>query len=181
MFDLLFGFFWTVFSIAMFFAVKKTTTGNIPLFVIGVLFLFIGVGVFVFVRAVWKVFKDYNTDKHGDDFYGFIEAVYPDGNYVNRLPEYKADVMVYEVSSGKSFKVSEVIGFDPNKYPINSYVKGKCCDGDINIKEKINDFNLLPLNVQNYFREIENSNSPDTIEVNGVKYKRVDEEDNNIL
>ena len=79
----------------------------------------------LFLDAGFKVSEHYTSN-----LYRSI-----DGSYVNDAPEYQADVYLYITSEGRTETITEIIGFDPMKYPIKSYVKVKYYQGDINIEE----------------------------------------------
>ena len=123
-------------------------------------------------RLIYK-----KTEKYGEICYGIVTNVYPDGSYVNNAPEYQADVYLYITSEGRTDTITEIIGFDPMKYPTKSYVKVKYYQGDINIIEGLNSIKDVPMATQRYFKEYEDfrEQAEDIIIVNGKKYKRIDE------
>ena len=114
-----------------------------------------------------------------------VDSIYPTSTRVNNAPQYKANFLVYIPSQNKAEKISEVIGFNPLKYPIQSFVKGKFYENDINIKETV-EYNNLPLNIRQKFDYYRRDNSIDTdnnilsediITINGVKYKKIENQD----
>lgn len=172
MFELVFGIFWTLFSLFMFFIVLFSKAG-----MSAVLFLvfFIAIGVFLIVKGLTKVVRNYKTSKNGEECFGIIKNVYESGTYINDSAEYKADVIVYIESLGKVEIISEVIGFNLSKFPVGSYVKLKYYNGDINILDVV-DYNSISENSKYYLKNEESNieKVEDIITVNGVKYKKMD-------
>lgn len=126
--------------------------------VIGLLFLFFGIR---------KIFKDKKTDKYGEMCFGKIFKVYESGTYVNGKAEYKADFLVFIPSLNTTKTFSEVIGYDPFKYPLNSFVSIKHYNNDINICGVI-DENNIPSIAKNMLA-IVNTIFPSNVEQNPIE------------
>ena len=179
MFELIFGLIWTIFSMAfaiiMIFAEGTEEIGIFPFIFIS---LFIIIGLFFLIKGIKKLIKDIKTNAYGEECYGYIQNLYPDGSYVNGNPEYKADILTYIPSKNNVEQITEVVGFDINKYPMNSYVKGRYYEGDINIEEKLESKNLIPADAMKFFNDTTTSNGTETnqdiIIVDGHQYKRID-------
>lgn len=191
MFELIFGIVWIIISSSVFIPfliveesmpkeVNVFSTMNPMLIIMAILFY--GIGIFLVVKGAKKLIKDKKTEKNGEECYGIVESTNTTGAYVNGRPEYEALVQIYISSQNKTERITEKIGFDYNKYPIGSYVKVKYYNGDINIKEKV-DSNYIGEPARSYLKPvstIENSEiavktvSADEVEINGVKYKKVD-------
>jgi hypothetical protein len=180
MFLFVFGLSWLLFS-SLFLGIMIISTSQsgaeIPIFVFIILGLFVAIGLFMFIKGLKKIIQNKKTEKYGEICYGIITNVYPDGSYVNDAPEYQADVYLYITSEGRTETITEIIGFDPMKYPIKSYVKVKYYQGDINIEEGLSSIKDIPMATQRYFKEYEDfrEQTEDIIIVNGKKYKRIDE------
>ena len=161
------------FIIALFFA--EGDVGTFPFILISV---FIIIGIVLIVKGLKKVIKNIKTNNYGEIVYGYIQNLYPDGNYVNGSTEYKADIYTYIPSTNSTETISEVIGFDSMKYPVNTYIKGKYYEGDINIEERVNSYQELPINAQYCFQTIEDQkvDNENIIIVNGMKYKKIEED-----
>jgi len=175
MFELIFGLIWTLFS--SIFVVVMFLAEDVPPFFILIIALFIIIGVFLFIKGLLKVIKNIKTNKYGEVCYGYINNIYPDGSYVNGSPEYKADIYTYIPSTNTTENISEIIGFDSLKYPVESYIVGKYYEGDINIEKRLDSFQELPLNAQYCFNNIEEQKkaSENIIIINGQKYQKIDE------
>lgn len=178
MFELIFGCFWSLITSIMIIAYIKADEG-IDFFLIIILGLFLLIGIFLLVKGLKKIIANKKTEKLGEECYGQVKNIYPNGNSVNNRPQYNVDLLVYIQSKNNMETVTESIGFNANQYQINSFIKGKYYNGDINIKEVI-DYNLIPLNVRPNFNHListeTNTSNADIITVNGVKYKRIDKD-----
>lgn len=201
MFELVFGIIWTAFTAFMTFmfygiAGEITVNGVLtsheefitllwPKLFFGIFWL---VGIFLIVTGLRKLIRDGRTEKQGEICYGMVENVYPSGSYVNGQPLYKADVLVFIPSENREATISENIGFKSYDYPVQSFVKVKYFNNDINIKERLS-LEKVPLDIKERFisnrtqpienYQVTNTNitqgpTPDLIVVDGVTYKRVD-------
>lgn len=189
--ELIFGVIWTIF-IAFFTLGAYGTNGNVtvngnlvshdefssmlfPKIIIG---LFWVIGFWLIFQGLKKIIKDSTTNKNGEICFGKICNIYHSGTYVNGYPELKADILVFIPSTQETKTISEIIGFDINKYQIDSYVRLKYYNGDVNIEDVV-DSSILPLNAQDILvssRNTENYNMAlnDTIVIDGVEYVRKD-------
>ncbi len=180
MFLFVFGLVWFLFSV-LFLAIMILSTSQTgseaPIFAYIIIGLFIAIGLYMLIKGIKKIIQNKKTEKYGEICYGIVTNVYPDGSYVNNAPEYQADVYLYITSEGRTDTITEIIGFDPMKYPTKSYVKVKYYQGDINIIEGLNSIKDVPMATQRYFKEYEDfrEQAEDIIIVNGKKYKRIDE------
>lgn len=183
MFEFWFGVVWLVF-IAVFtimFIVISVFSGApfyIPILFLLILSLFWFVGIHLTVKGYKKIKADKETKLYGELCYGIISNIYESGAYVNDNPEYKADLLVYISSRREVELVSEVIGFDYNKYEIGTCVKLKYYNGDINI-ESVESNNALPYDAEAEIKRYKehykiNLPSDDTIIIDGVEYVRKD-------
>lgn len=180
MFELGFGIFWSLMTLIMTIAFARSAE-EMQFSLIIFLGLFWLVGISLLVKGLKKIITDNKTEKLGEECYGQIKNIYPNGCYVNNAPEFNADFLIYIQSKNSMERITEKIGFDPNKYQVNSFIKGKYYNGDINIKEVV-DYNLIPLNIRPNFDHLisaeTNVSGADIITVNGVRYKRIDNEQN---
>ena len=177
--ELGFGIVWTVFM-AIFTLVFVSAGEGLNISLALFLALFWAIGIFMIVKGIKKVKTNRNTEKLGEECYGMVNRIYPTGTRVNNRPEWQAEFVVYIPSKDSIEYISEVIGFDRRKYLPRSFVKCKYYNGDINILKKVNEAQL-PLNIKSYFEPyMNNSNSTvdDIITVNGIRYKRIDDENN---
>ena len=202
MFNLIFGTIWTVFSslflLIVIIAGSSNTNGEpgfhfnpemiIPILI---LTLFVGVGIFLMVTGYKKVKKDKNTKKFGLPGYGIIRDIKPTGCYVNEQPEFKASVDIINPETNQLETIDEVVGFNYNKYPINSYVNIKYYQGDINfeglvdksqipdsIKDSLKELNYTsevsdPYNSFNEHHNIVFSDDKEYVTIDGSKYKKI--------
>lgn len=172
MFELIFGIVWTLFSLI--FVIAILCAKPIQIYALLFIGIFILIGVYLIIKGLKKVIKDMKTKNKGEECFGIIKNKYTTGNYVNNNPQYKVDVCVYIESENRVETISEVIGFNPEKYMINSYVKLKYYDNDINIIENV-DYTNISENAKYYLKDQSvDEQNPEIITVNGVRYKRMD-------
>lgn len=183
MINLIIGTIWTIFALLIGY-ITFTKETSVPVEII-VFLAFLVFGIFLLIKGIKKLIQNQKTEKLGEECYAMVDSIYPTGTRVNNAPEYKANFLVYIPSQNKVEKISEVIGFNPLKYPIQSFVKGKFYENDINIKETV-EYNNLPLNIRQKFDYYRRDNSIDTdnnilsediITINGVKYKKIENQD----
>ena len=105
------------------------------------------------INGIKKVIANHKTKVSGEECYGLITDIYPDGNYVVGKAEYRAEIEVYIKEKNSIETILEVIGFNPNKYQINTFVYGKYYEGDFNIIEKVDSYQKLPPNIQQIFQQ----------------------------
>lgn len=176
MFELGMSIFWLLITgvITGGFIMAADEAGIFPFFFLAIFWI---IGISIFIKGIKKVIANHKTEKLGEDCYGQVKSVYPNGNYVNNAPEFNADFLVYIQSKNTIEQITEKVGFNANKYPINTFVKGKYYNGDINIKEIV-DYNSIPLNISANFSHLisedTNITGDDIITVNGVRYKKID-------
>ena len=152
MFKFIFGIEWTAF-ITIIFVTCLVIPGeqrggmnmNPLLFVF--FMLFESIGLYMLITGLIKIIKDSKTEKYGMQCYGIIRDIKTTGASVNDKPEYKAILDFVNPETHQVETIEEIIGFDYNKYPINSYVSCKFYQGDINLEELI--FNdEIPLDIK---------------------------------
>ncbi len=161
MFELVFGLIWTAFSL-LFVVIAFSAGGISALPVLGIMGIFIAVGVFLIVRGGKQVVKDYKTKKNGDEVYGMVIEICPSGASVNDRPIMNADVVIAEVHGGVGV-YTDTIGTDRNKYRIGDFLIVKHYDDDINIVSRV-DEDMVPEDiririmtsgyVQNYIEQV---------------------------
>ena len=172
MFEFTFGLSWTIFMI--FFTIPFLITKEVNLFAILVIGGFWIIGIVILVKGIKKVVANHKTEKFGEECYALIKSIYRNGNKVNHRPQFNAEFLVYVPSKNTLEQVTEDIGFNNGRYQVDTFIKGKYYNGDINVKEVV-DYNTLPLNIRPSFEQLmsKDTNS-DIITIDGVKYKRID-------
>lgn len=206
MFSFLFGLGWTIFSLLFLFVtiVGGLDSGEIIInrengfvvesslgFPLVFLSIFVIIGICILVGSIRKFLKDSKTSKNGVLCYGIIKAVTRTGNYVNNRPELKAVLDIINPNTNQVEEVQEVIGFDPYKYAIGSYMICKYYEGDINFERKaepgeITDSIKDRIKPGTYYSEGQGLNPVETgytdiefsedrmyVTIDGIKYKRV--------
>ena len=158
----------------IFFTIPFLITKEVNLFAILVIGRFWIIGIVILVKGIKKVVANHKTEKFGEECYALIKSVYRNGNKVNHRPQFNAEFLVYVPSKNTLEQVTEDIGFNNGRYQVDTFVKGKYYNGDINVKEVV-DYNTLPLNIRPSFEQLmsKDTNS-DIITIDGVKYKRID-------
>lgn len=145
------------------------------------------VGLTMLYFAIKEVIKDSKTEKLGEECFGKVVSHTPTSTYVNGMPVVKANILVYVASKGITEEYAEEIGTNPNKYPVNSIVRLKLFEEDINIKEIVSQESVptYVLDELRYNEKVgydinssigfdENVDMSDEIVVNGVRYKKMD-------
>lgn len=198
MFNLFLGLIWTIIVAIVTFVFYGNSGGTITVNgeivsqaeFNGMLFpkIFLGIfwiiGIFFIIKGAKKIFIDKKTSVLGEETFARIINMYPSGASVNNIPEIKADFCVYIPSSNNTEIISEILGLNVVKYSIGSYVSVKYYEGDINITSLISEEQVPygikeKLNSDILTKEYLEKNE-DVILVDGVKYKKVDDEKNNI-
>jgi hypothetical protein len=90
--------------------------------------------IIVLVKGLKTVIRDNKTKKYGIECYGIVRDIIITGSYENDHPEYKAVIEFLNPENYQIQTLEEIVGFDYNKYPINSYVLCKYYEGDVNIE-----------------------------------------------
>lgn len=186
MFKFLFGLIWTAFVTPIFIiclVIPGEQRGGVDmnplLFIFFILFEFIG--LYMLINGLKKVIKDNKTEKHGMQCYGIIRAIRETGAYVNNNPEYKAILHILNPETNQIETVEEVIGFDCDEYPINSYVLCKYYQGDVNFEDIISE-NEVPGGIQTCLRPVQQKSNHSSIEfspdkehvtIDGIQYKKI--------
>lgn len=142
MFEVLFGLVWITFitgAIVVSIFGQSASSSGIPIFVYPIFALFEFIGIFIFTRGLKKIIKDRKTQKYGTHCYGVISDIVQTGASVNGNPEYKAVIDFVNPNTQQLDTLEEIVGFNYNKYHINSYVLCKYYEGDVNIIDQISD------------------------------------------
>ncbi|MBR1939521.1 hypothetical protein IJ847_02200 [Candidatus Saccharibacteria bacterium] len=183
MFIFIFGLIWTVFmtAISVPFLVSASeqediTMNIVPLVTFAVFDL---VGLVLMIFGLKKIIKDRKTEKYGLQCYGIVRRIEPTGASVNDNPEFKAVIDIVNPETMQVETVEEVIGFDHNKYPTNSYLLCKYYQGDINIKSIVSDSEVpesarqyLPVAEQGAGQNVEYSSDGEFVSIDGVLYRK---------
>lgn len=189
MFYLIFGLLWELVSFPILIvAVVSGVSGEVTetiwigLFAI----IFNGIGFTMLGIGIHKLIRDHQTDRFGEECYGRVLDVFPNGNTINGRRQYDANVEVYVKSLNTTITVKELSGTGGSDYEVGDYVRVKYYNGDINFIEKVYP-DYLPNDVRQF---IANSKvniattkqqqpviiyeSSDVIQVDGVRYRRID-------
>ncbi len=163
MFKFKFGLLWTAFVTPVFIiclVVPGEQRGGVdmsPLLFI-VLSLFEFIGLFFLISGLKTIIKDKKTKRNGMPCYGVIKDIEETGSYSNNKPEYKAIIYFVNPETFQAEKIEEIIGFDPDKYSINSCILCKYYQGDVNI-ERIVSENEIPSDVKKAIISFDEKNS----------------------
>lgn len=107
-----------------------------------VMWTFVALGIVLAKSGYDEVKKDKLTEQHGESYYGMIEIVKETGQLVNGQKEYLAEVLVYLRDEVCEYK--EIIGCDSKAYRKGDYVLCKYFQGDINILNILQDYEIPP-------------------------------------
>ena len=132
MFELVFGIIWTLFT-SIFAFVFISAGDDVPSLLVLMLIAFVVIGVYLIFIGAKKVIKDSKTNKFGIECFGIVRSVEPTNVYINDRPQYRTNIDIVNPNTLQLEQLSEVTGTNYYKYPINSYVKCKYYEGDINI------------------------------------------------
>ena len=185
MFKLIFGLVWTAFITPIFIIclvipgeVRDGVDMNPMLFIF--MSIFEAIGLYLLITGLKKVIQDNKTKKYGIECYGIIRDIQETGSYVNNSPEYKATLDFMNPENYQVETIEEIIGFDYDKFSINSYVLCKYYQGDINIENSIFE-NEVPSGIKTYlvpvqqnsnYTGVEFSSDGEYVIINGVQYKK---------
>ena len=185
MINIIVGFFWiavtTTISMAfMTLPVQELGGMNIKITLFIFFLLFEGAGVFVLIKGLKQVVKNLKTKKYGLPCYAIVREIAGTGASVNGNPEYKAIIDFVNPETNMVEKIEEILGFNYDKYPINSYLQCKYYKGDINIEKLVLDNevpwdiqkNLVPRKDVQNFSDIEFSSDKEYVTIDGVQYKK---------
>ncbi len=189
MFELIFGIFFELITLPIYFMFMFDNTGS-PRWLTFVFPLFIAIGFVMIIKGVVEIVRNIKTSKLGEEAYGRVVNIKGNGQYLNDAPILVADVKVYVKSLNQVIDCSEEVGIGMPKYDMGEYVKVKYYNKDINFIEKV-DVNSIPLDIKNFIFEeapvksdvpeevhqgpIVYFESEDIVIVDGVKYKRISE------
>ncbi len=185
MFKFLFGLAWTAFITPMFImclVVPGEQRGGVDmnLFLFSVFILFEAIGLYMLISGLRKIIKDIKTKIYGIRSYGIVSDIQVTGAYVNGKPEYKAILDFVNPETNQLETIEEIIGFNYNKYPIDSYVQCKYYQGDINLEDRVSE-NEIPEEIKKYLvsgqqepndSNLEFSADREYVTIDGVQYKK---------
>ena len=93
------------------------------------------VAIYALILGVKKYFINKNIEKKGLDCYGIVRNVNPDYDTVFNVHERKVDVEIVNPNTFQLEHIIEVVETVEDEFPVNSYVKCKYNEGNINIIE----------------------------------------------
>lgn len=172
MFELIFG---SIFLIVSAFTV-------LPMFLIndfaalGFRFIFLIfpiIGFIFFFIGLMKVIRNIRTTAKGEECYASIVDVFPTNKFINGAPVMRATFRVYAESIHQVVEIEEDVGINPFKISPGVYVAVKYYNNDVNILRIVEE-QEVPSYVLSYIK-IDKPKLSDIIEIDGVKYKRIDE------
>ena len=186
MFMFLFGLAWTAIVALLFYifyislAEQRGGAGMSP-FLILFFIIFAVIGLSMLISGLKKIIKNIKTKKHGIKCYGIVSGIRNTGSYANGNPEYKAILNIVNPETNQLETIEEIIGFDYNKYPINSYVLCKYYQGDINFENLISGDEipgdikkyLVPTQQEPSYFNLEFSDDREYVTIDGVQYKKI--------
>jgi len=186
MFKFIFGLLWTAFVTPIFImclVIPGEQRGGVDmnplLFIFFIIFEFIG--LYMLISGLKKIINDKKTKKYGVKCYGIIREIQETGSYINNSPEYKAILDFLNPETTQIETIEEIIGFDYNKYPVNSYILCKYYKGDINLEKLISEYKvpgdikkyLVPIQQVPNYSNLEFSSDGEYVIIDGVKYKKI--------
>lgn len=186
MFKFLFGLVWIAFVTPIFImclVVPGEQRGGVDmnpyLFIFFVVFEV--VGLYMLISGLRKIVKDKKTKRNGIKCYAIVSDIQTTGSYVNDKPEYKATLNFVNPETNQLETIEEIIGFNYNKYPINSYVLCKYYQGDINLENLVfeNEIpgdikkHLVPNQQMTNYSNLEFSVDREYVTIDGVQYKKI--------
>lgn len=185
MLNFLFGLVWTSFVTPIFIMcliVPGEQRGGVDMnpFLFIFFILFEVVGLYMLISGLRKIIKDRKTKKYGIECYGIVRDIQATGTFVNGNPEYKAILNFVNPETNQLETIEEIIGFDSNKYPIDSYVLCKYYQSDINLENIVSE-NEISVDIKKYlapsqhvpnYCNLEFSDDREYVIIDGVKYKK---------
>lgn len=91
--------------------------------------------IYALILGFKKYIINKNIDKNGLDCYGIVRSVDPDYDTVFNVHERKVDVEIVNPNTFQLEHIIEVVETVEDEFPVNSYVKCKYNEGNINIIE----------------------------------------------
>lgn len=168
MFELIFGIIFLGVSLPFFIGMDFTKSPIMLLFLI-----FPIVGLYFLISGLIKIIKNTMTAAKGVETFAAIQNVYPTSKSINDAPIYIAEFKVYDENTMEAKIIKEEVGIFPSKYPIGAYIKVKYYNNDVNLIKVVSE-EEVPENIMRFIKT-ECAPLDDIIEINGVKYKRIDE------
>lgn len=186
MFRFLFGLVWTLIMtpiviICIFIPAEQRNGVEMNPLILSLLALFEIIGLYLMYVGLKEIIKNLKTKKLGTQCYGIIRNIQQTGATLNDRPELKATVEIINPETHQLETIEETIGFDENKYPINSYVLCKYYNKDINLEKVVAEnevpiditYRLSPVNQPTSVTDIVFSDDREYVTIDGVKYKKV--------
>lgn len=185
MFQLIFGIIWTSFVTPIFIMClvipgEQRNGADMNLFLFIFFLVFEAIGIFLIAGGSKKIIKDRKTKKHGKPCYGMVIGILESGTYVNGSPEYKATLQFVNPENNQLETIEEIVGFDYNRYPIDSFVQCKYYEGDINLESLVPE-DVIPEEIKNQLimnrqehneSNLEFSDDKEYVVIDGVQYKK---------
>lgn len=185
------GVLWIAFCIFM--IVLVIYSGSISFLFIGIINLFIIVGIYIVNIGIKEIVKDVKTSKNGILTYGLVVNLVPSGASINGREILDAEIIIMD-EFGMISKFKESVGLSYNKYRIGSFVEVKYFEGDINIISSLRE-NEIPWDIserliaemkkqneESYITNEQNNDTfssvynntqtKETVIINGVEYIR---------
>ena len=185
MFKFLFGLVWTAFVTPIFIMClvapgEQRNGADMDPFLFIFFIVFEVIGLYMLISGLRQIIKDRKTKKHGIKCYGIVRDIQTTGSYVNDKPEYKAILDFVNPETNQLETIEEILGFDYNKYPIDSYVLCKYYQGDINLENLVSE-NEIPGDIKKHlvpsqqmpnYTNLEFSADKEYVTIDGVQYKK---------
>lgn len=189
MFKFIFGLIWTAFVTPVFIMCllipgEQRNGADMNIFLFLFFMVFETVGIYLIISGLKQIIKDKKTKKYGTQCFGIVRDIIHTGSYYNDKPEYKAVLDIVNPETNQIESLEEIIGFNDNKYPVNSYVQCKYFEGDINFDKAVSENEipggikrlLVPIKQQHEkpeYMDLEFSPDREYVTIDGVKYKKV--------
>ena len=185
MFQFLFGLAWSALITPIFvvcLVIPGAERGGADMSPLLFIFLLIFelIGLVMLILGLRKIIRDIKTKMHGVPCYGLVCDIGCTGASMNDNPEFKAIMTIINPETNQLETIDEIIGFDDDKYPINSYVLCKYYKGDINLGNIVNENEvpgdikkrLVPRHQTPNYSNLEFSEDREYVTIDGVQYKK---------
>lgn len=172
MFELIFGSIFLI--VSAFTVLPMFLTNDFATLGFGLIFLiFPIIGFIFFFIGLMKVIRNIRTAAKGEECYASIVDVFPTNKSINDAPVMRATFKVYVESIHQVVETEEDVGINPFKYSPGIYVVVKYYNNDVNILRIVEE-QEVPNYALSYIK-IDKPELSDIIEIDGVKYKRIEE------
>lgn len=182
MFHFIIGIIWLLIVTPMVVPLLAIIQAPMGIFIFLFIMLFEIIGVYLTISGLKQIIKDNKTKNYGIKCYGIVRELKYTGSYLNDSPEYKALLDIVNPETNQIESLEEIVGFNGNKYPVNSYVQCKYFEGDINFDKVVSENEipggikklLVPIKQQKpEYMDLEFSPDREYVTIDGVKYKKV--------